>query len=243
MKYLKCFIILAIALMLSGCKVNSEVTVNYDGTVSETNTVLASTSIMGNNKSDVESYVNAGIDSFRDVLSLRKYKSEVIYNEGSDSGAKLSNSYSNICEYVERNLFSQYLYDHVSCTEVDGYYEIKNETPHIDYCGDCNDWPALDSVEVKINLPVSAAENNADEVSDKTYVWRYDENTPDYKSLYLKISKNALEENKEKEIKKKNTKKTLGTAVSVVIVLAIIGALLFVCYTLYKKYQANKLDY
>lgn len=243
MKYLKCFIMLIMIIMLSGCKVTSSVIVNYDGTVNENVEVLDKTSLMGNSKSDIESYVNAGIDSFKDVLDLRKYKTSVIYDKDSKSGAKVTNNYSNVCEYVQRNLFSQYVYGNVSCTDDGGYYIIKNETPHINYCGDCNDWPALDDVELKITLPVSASENNADDVDGNTYVWRYDKNTPEYKSLYLKINKDSLQDNKEKVIEKEKTKKTISIAVGVIIALAVVGGMIFIGLMLYKKYKANKLDY
>ena len=67
-------------------------------------------------------------------------------------------------------------------------------------CSDCSDWPALDDVILSITLPVSAEEQNADEIDGKTYIWKYDKNTND-KNFYLKVSKSALKQNETEYIK------------------------------------------
>lgn len=208
MKYFKCLMVMVLLLILTGCKVTSNVSLNTDGSINEKVEVLAPTSLIGSNNENIKSYVDAGIESFSDALNLRNYRSDIIYKKGPYSGAELSNNYDNICKFVKKNLFSQYIYKEISCTFEDGYYIIKNETPHIDYCGDCNDWPALDNIEFRLTLPIGASENNADLVENNTYIWKYDENTNDYKNLYIKINKNELIKKHNQTIKEKNLSKT-----------------------------------
>ena len=194
------------------------------------------------NKKDFTKYALDVINNYSPALNLRKYKNEIKYNK-KNSEILFTNSYENICEYVEKNLFSQYIYNYISCTETEDYYEIKNETPHISYCQDCTSWPALEDVKFSIKLPIFADENNADYVKNKTYTWEFNKDTSDEKSLFLKISKTSLKSNKNKEIKTENTKVVVKKSLLIIMILLIIGIIALITKGLYKKYQENKIEY
>lgn len=241
MKKIKCIIsIIVLLIILSGCTVKSDVVVNYDGKVSEKVTFKAPSS--GLSESDFNNRYNMTLKYYKDALDTRKYKSSIIY--GKENGSVvLTNNFDNICEFINKTVFSQYIYKHISCTETENYYEIKNETSHIAYCSDCNTWPVLDNVEFNLTLPINAEENNADSVNKKTYTWKFDSTTSDDKGLYIKINKNDFEKNAKKE---KNKNKVInGIKNNSYIFIFVILALVIVIAgkVLYDKYKNNKLEY
>ena len=95
---------------------------------------------------------------------------------------------------------------------------------------------------MKIKLPVSATEQNADEVDGNTYIWKYDENTKD-KNFYLKISKSALEESKKNYIKNQEIKKNRSKIINIGIIVGVILLIACVIFVFYKKYKKNNFDY
>lgn len=242
MKLKKLLIILCFIIFLSGCTIRSNVNVAYDGKTIETVKVLAENEKFKSDKYSKKQVIESIIEKYVTVLDFRKYSYDVI--EGEElSGGISTKTYDDICSYFQDTVFNQYVYHHISCTENEYYYEIKNDTNYIPYCSDCSDWPILNNIEFKITLPVSAEEQNADEIKGNTYIWRYSEDTSYDKNFYLKISKSALKQNEQEYLealeREKNTKIGLiiGTIISVLIVIVAIGLIL------YKKYQKNKLDY
>lgn len=240
MKNTKKILILLIIIVLTGCSANASVTVDEKGRVKEEVDVLIPSELISNKKDRIESYVNTAISSFKPVLKRRGYSTSIINNPSGKSGAHVYNSFDNICKYAENTIFSQYLYNNIKCTEEDEYYELKSTTDHIKYCSDCNDWPAIENVNLKITLPVKAEESDADEISGNTYVWKYDEHTEDGKTFYLKISKEKLKKS-EKNLKNQTNFKNI-TFIVIIIVVIIVSALV-IFSKLYKKYKNNNLEY
>lgn len=228
-------------MILSGCTVNSDIVVNYDGSVSENVKILSYSDIFGKNNENLKNIVDTKINQNKQILDYKNYKYD--YEEGIElSGVRIYKNYDNICSYFGNSAFNQYVYEYMECTENDYYYEIKNATKYIPYCIECGEWPALDEVEYKISLPISAEEQNADEINGNTYIWKYNKDTKD-KNFYLKINKNSLKQYEEQYAKEQKTKKTikkitiLGVIASIIIIVVIIGSIL------YKKYKKNNFDY
>lgn len=240
MKNTKKILILLIIIVLTGCSANASVTVDEKGKVKEEVDVLIPSELISNKKDRIESYVNTAISSFKPVLERRGYSTSIINIPSGKSGAHVYNSFDNICKYAENTIFSQYLYNNIKCTEEDEYYELKSTTDHIKYCSDCNDWPAIENVNLKITLPVKAEESDADEISGNTYIWKYDEDTLDSKTFYLKINKEKLKES-EKKLKNKTNFKNI--TVKITLIVAIIFSFLIIFSKLYKKYKNNNLEY
>lgn len=229
-------------MFLSGCTVRSNVEVGVDGKTTETVEVLADSSIFESEKYSKKELVEFSMERYLPVLDYRGYSYDTTI--GKDlSGARVSNTYDNICSYFQDTAFNQYVYHHVKCTENDYYYTIENDTDYIPYCSDCSDWPALDDVELSISLPIAAEENNADSVNGNTYVWKYGKSAPADKNFYLKINKSALKENEENFKETQKRKSTLKYISIIGVILVIIIVLFIIGKVLYKKYQSNKLDY
>ena len=240
MKKIKVILILLVLVILSGCSVNANITMNEKGNIKEEIKVLTPSSIISNKKSRIDSYVKTAIESYKPVINRRKYSTSVVNNPKGDSGALLTNNHDNICKFIENTIFSQYLYNNIECTDDEDYYEVKSTSKHIKYCANCTDWPEINEVNLKITLPVKADESDADEVSGNTYVWRYDENTGDDKTLYLRVSKKKIKDN---EIKLKKQRKTRMVVLKIIVLIVLLSAIIFIFSKLYKKYKNNNLEY
>ncbi len=243
MKKLKKYsFILIILLMLSGCTAKSNVTMDSYGKVKEEVTIGTSSNEISNNKDNVNDVINMYFDKYKYVLNYRGYTKEKIDDEKM-ALAKFTNDYENICSYFQDTVFNQYIFKHISCTQTDEYYEIKNDTNYIPYCEDCSDWPKLDEVELNLKLPIKALETNADSIKKNVYTWYFDKYTPGDKSIYVKIDKTKLKEN---EVKYERKNKVLNVAkliLKIVVIIAILIGLGFGSNKLYKKYKSNKLEY
>lgn len=240
MKKFKNIFIVLVLLFLSGCTINSDVIMDYSGKINEKVTFFVNTD--NRTEDEINNYFNNVIKNYSFGLNARNYSSNVKYDKDI-SKIEITNKYNNICEYFQKTIFSQYLYEHISCIETDKYFEIKNETSHIDYCYDCLSWPPLNDVKFTIKLPIKATENNADYVKDNVYTWEFDENTSSDKGIYLKINKNSLEENKILAEKKEKTKTIFSKVIYIFVAIIVLGVIVLIINGLYKKYKENNLEY
>lgn len=234
-------LIIIYILLLTGCTVKSNITINNNGETTEEVYLLNKTENLTSEKYSFEKLMDMMVKPYKKVLEFKQYS--YTYEKGKKiSGVKVYKTYKNICSYFNSSAMTQYVYKYMSCTENDYYFEIKNATPYIPYCDECSDWPELGNVELRITLPISAEEQNADEVDETTYIWKYDKDTRD-KNFYLKINKNSLKESEEKYNKTKKVKK----AGKRIIIIVIISLVIFGIFTIYKllkkKYNENSFDY
>lgn len=242
MKKVKIIVFMCFLILLTGCSAEANVVMDEYGKVSENVIISEKLSNLNPNKNKAEIVLKSTLNKYKSALDSREYNYDTKIKKNNGI-AEFTNSYSDIMNYFESTVFSQYVYKQMKWTETDEYFEIRNVSEHITYCDDCSDWPVLSYIRVNITLPVSATEQNADEVDGNTYIWKYDKNTKD-KNFYLKISKSALEENKKNYIKnqeiKKNRSKIINIGIIVGAILIIAGAI-FVFYK--KKYKKNNFDY
>ncbi len=229
----KIIVSLLLLITLSGCTSKGEIIMKNDGSIKEKVVIDVATNNL--DKVEFDNYINLVLDNYNSALNLRGYSKNIVFNKDI-SKLEFTNNYDNICKYIENNLFTQYLYKKISCTEDELYYEIKNETNHISYCRDCTSWPSLDDVSFSITLPIKAVESSSDLVSNNTYTWNFDKNTLDSKEFYLKINKEELNQN---NIKNEKINILLKIAVSSIILVGLV----VICYMLVKKYKSKKLDY
>lgn len=240
MKNIRLLLLLVIVVMLSGCTVTSNIKINPNGSVNESVSILNSNKIFGS-KENAEEVYNRMLQENLQILTFKEYD----YNfksEDNMSGGEFNKKYDNLCDYFGNSAFNQYVYKYMDCKETDEYYEIKNATDQIPYCEECSDWPALGDITLNIILPISATEQNADEINNNTYTWKYDKSTTN-KNFYLKVSKADLKANEivYKQKIKRNKKIKTGVIITVII-LVLAGLAMFGVY-MYKKSQKNKFDY
>ena len=237
----KLLVYIIIILFLTGCTIKNSININYDGKVTEEISVLNNSSNFDSSEHTFEELMDSNISQYKKTLDFRKYTYE--YIKGNKlSGIKFNKTYTNICDYFGNSAFNQYVYKYIDCKETDEYYEIKNATDYIPYCVDCSEWPALDNIEYKITLPVSAIEQNADEIDGTTYIWKYNKDTEN-KNFYLKISKSKLKEYKQDYEIKVDKKNRIKKITIISIVLGVIVVLVLLGMIMYKKVQKNKFDY
>lgn len=243
MNKIKYLIILFLTLILfSGCSADAKIVVNYDGKTTESINVFSKNEdIVYGNKS-IEDSIKLFLEKYKTALNVGKYKSE-IHTGKSNSGALIYRDYDNICKMVKGTIFSQYLYDNITCDENKYYYEIKSVGQVIKNTDRYESWLAPENVNLKIILPVAAEEQNADEINGNTYIWKYNTETQSDKSFYLKISKNALKQHEEEYIKEQEEKNERKKVITISIITVIVIIIILISLILYRKYKKNKLDY
>ncbi len=236
----KLIIIIIILTFITGCTGNANIVVNHDGTVSERIDIneINGNIIYGN--FSVDESLDLFLKKYAKALKVSKYSTNKYINEY-DSGIKVEKEHKNICDFANNTIFSQYLYKAIRCKEDELYYELYSDGNVVQNSyEDYKEMP--DDRTLFIKLPVAAEEQNADEVSGNTYVWKYDKDTKD-KTFYLKISKSKLNdyenEYKANEIKKQRKSKIIKVSITFLILLSIFVIILI----FHKKRNKNKLDY
>ncbi len=242
MKKIKIIMFICFMILLTGCSVESNVVMNEYGKVKENVIISEELSNLSTNEKRAETILKSTLNKYKVALDSREYSYDTKI-ENDKGVVKFTNNYNNIMDYFEGTVFSQYVYRQMKWTETDEYYEISNVSEHITYCEDCSDWPALPVIRVNITLPVSAAEQDADEVNGTTYTWIFNKDTPASKTFYLKINKNNLKERKNVVKKKKRQKKALSLISKILLVLMFLGILMLIIKYLIKKYKENKIEY
>lgn len=242
MKKIKIIVFICFMILLTGCSVESNVVMNEHGKVKENVIISEELSNLSTNEKRAETILKSTLNKYKVALDSREYSYDTKI-ENDKGVVKFTNNYNNIMDYFEGTVFSQYVYRQMKWTETDEYYEISNVSEHIAYCEDCSDWPALPVIRVNITLPVSAAEQDADEVNGTTYTWIFNKDTPASKTFYLKINKNNLKERKNVVKKKKRQKKALSLISKILLVLMFLGILMLIIKYLIKKYKENKIEY
>ena len=236
MKKIKVLILALLLILLCGCTAKENIVMDDYGKISQKVVIP----LENNNMTEKEfaNYVTNILKPYNKALSYRNYKTAIVYDK--DYGnIVFTNKFKSICSYIEKTVFSQYMYKFVKCYEDEKYIEIKNESEHIAYCSDCTTWPKFDDVQYSISLPVKALESNADTVDGTTYTWQFDKNSDKDKSFYLKISKKDLDENLARLKKIEQIKKIAIILLSVLFVIWLV----LISRRLYKKNKNNKLDY
>ena len=243
MKKIKIIFLIALIIIVSGCKIRSNVEVLPDGTVIEKVTITETKE--GNNLTEDEysDYIEAELKDSKRLINYGNYKSKKINNK-KQFGATFTKKHKSICAYFQDTIFNQYVYRHISCKEDEVFVFIANDTPFLERKDEEDFSNPLDLRDVKltISLPVKAQYHNADEVKGKNYIWKFDDNTTG-KNFELTINKNTL---KQAEIENTNLikkKEFLNTVVIVIIFASILAIITVIGFILYKKYIQNKIEY
>ena len=237
----KILYLIIVVIFLTGCSVDADITINDDMSIKE-NVSIAFDNSLAENYDSPGQYAADYIEYYNSAIELKDY-SYKIKESNVNSYVNFSKYSKTICDNINYSLFSQYLYKKINCINEDGYFIVESEGEQLVSVPASKKSFNVEKVKLSVNLPVSALENNADEVNGNSYIWYFDENTSSDKRIYLKISKNDLEEKKsaleETDVKKQSLKKAL----LVMVVVIVGGAIIYTASVLYKKYKENKLDY
>lgn len=234
----KILYLLVLMIFLTGCSVTADITINDNMTITE-NVSIAFDNSLADNYHSPGQYASDYLDYYNSAISLKNYKYK-IEESSVKSYVNFNKTSKNICDNINYSLFSQYLYKKINCISEDGYFIVKSEGEQLVSTPSSKKKFNVETVKLTMNLPVAALDNNADEVNGNSYIWYFNENSISDKSLYLKISKNALEENK--SIKKQKEQRLDIIKKSIIILITLVG-IASVLVISYKKYKENQIEY
>ncbi|MFA5407896.1 MAG: hypothetical protein WC343_03895 [Bacilli bacterium] len=188
----KVVLLVFVLLLMTGCNIDYNITVNDKKEVEETATVSSTNqSILVNNES-INLYLNQQIDTYKNLNNFNKYSYSKVIGDV-NSSVTMSREYSSLREYAKSPIF-KYVFENATIIENEEYTSFKtvgayyynhmySEKEQID----SNFY--IDTVIIKIKFYNKVLENNADEVDNKNNVltWKITSKSIE-KSIYFKIN-------------------------------------------------------
>lgn len=228
MKKIKIFIFLCSILLLSGCSVEYDLTLNDDLTVSEKVVATERTKRMeALTKQKGEQAVNYLYNMFkRDGEDITLTSREDDYN----TYATAITSHEDINDYASK--FSSDVFNNVNVTK-DGNIITFSTTQKELLSSDTNYSLLYDDITVNVTIPFEVTSNNADKVTGNTYTWNIKKNT-DYKTIEFSYK----EGNKEDQVNINVNDETYNIQYGVIIavgLIIIIGSIVLFVYIKNKK--------
>lgn len=228
MKKIKIFIFLCSILLLSGCSVEYDLTLNDDLTVSEKVVATERTKRMeALTKQKGEQAVNYLYNMFkRDGEDITLTSREDDYN----TYATAITSHEDINDYASK--FSSDVFNNVNVTK-DGNIITFSTTQKELLSSDTNYSLLYDDITVNVTIPFEVTSNNADKVTGNTYTWNIKKNT-DYKTIEFSYK----EGNKEDQVNINVSDETYNIQYGVIIavgLIIIIGSIVLFVYIKNKK--------
>lgn len=228
MKKIKIFIFLCSILLLSGCSVEYNLTLNDDLTVSEKVVATERTKRMeALTKQKGEQAVNYLYNMFkRDDENITLTSREDDYN----TYATAITSYEDINDYASK--FSSDVFNNVNVTK-DGNIITFSTTQKELLSSDTNYSLLYDDITVNVTIPFEVTSNNADKVTGNTYTWNIKKNT-DYKTIEFAYKEGNKEDQVNINVNDETYNIQYGVIITVGLVI-IIGSIVLFVYIKNKK--------
>lgn len=228
MKKIKIFIFLCSILLLSGCSVEYNLTLNDDLTVSEKVVATERTKRMeALTKQKGEQAVNYLYNMFkRDDENITLTSREDDYN----TYATAITSYEDINDYASK--FSSDVFDNVNVTKDGNIITFSTEQKEL-LSSDTNYSLLYDDITVNVTIPFEVTSNNADKVTGNTYTWNIKKNT-DYKTIEFAYKEGNKEDKVNINVNDETYNIQYGVIITVGLVI-IIGSIVLFVYIKNKK--------
>lgn len=228
MKKLKIFIFLCLVLLLSGCSVEYDLTLNDDFTVSEKVVATEKTKRMeALTKQKGKQAVNYLYNMFkRNGEDITLTSRDDDYN----TYATAIISHDDINDYASK--FSSDVFDNVNVTKDGNIITFSTEQKEL-LSSDTNYSLLYDDITVNITIPFEVINNNADKVNGNTYTWNIKKDS-DYKTIEFSYK----EGNKKDEVNINVNNETYNIHYGVIIaigIVIIIGSIVLFVYIKNKK--------
>ena len=216
----KLIIFVLALILLTGCTVNSSVSVNNDNTVDERVVVIGDISSIPSDE-NVDMYVSKlvklyGMTDYKRVIT-RKHRNVYI---------TFTKKHSDFCEYVSRSYFVNAQANSSKCDAKLKEYSIDLKKTY-EECTDCLE----EEEEVRVNYKIlnnNILNSNADSKKGSYHVWTFD--SDDNKNVVLKIKRHIV------------FKDLFGRFIWIPILILLL-LVVIIGYRLYRKYQNNQMDY
>lgn len=228
MKKIKIFIFLCSILLLSGCSVEYNLTLNDDLTVSEKVVAIERTKRMeALTKQKGEQAVNYLYNMFkRDDEDITLTSRDDDYN----TYATAITSYEDINDYASK--FSSDVFDNVNVTKDGNIITFSTEQKEL-LSSDTNYSLLYDDITVNVTIPFEVTSNNADKVTGNTYTWNIKKNT-DYKTIEFAYKEGNKEDKVNINVNDETYNIQYGVIITVGLVI-IIGSIVLFVYIKNKK--------
>ena len=229
MKKIKIFIFLCLILLLSGCSVEYDLTLNDDLTVSEKVVATEKTKRMeALTKQKGKQAVNYLYDMFkRNGEDITLTSREDDYN----TYATVITSHEDINDYASK--FSSDVFDNVNVTKDGNIITFSAEQKEL-LSSDTNYSLLYDDITVNITIPFEVTSNNADKVNGNTYTWNIKKDS-DYKTIEFSYK----EGNKKDEININVNNETYNIHYGVIIAVGLVIIISSIVLFVYIKNKKN----
>ncbi len=228
MKKIKLFMFLFSILLLSGCSVEYDLTLNDDLTVNEKVVATEKTKRM-------ESYTRQkDKQAVNYLLDMYKRPNEDISitsrENNSDTIAVALTQHDSIEDYASK--FKSDIFDEVKITKDNDVITFKAVQSNL-LSSDGTSNLLYDDVKVNITIPFEVVKNNADSVSKNTYTWNINKSS-EYKTIEFSYKENIKKDKINVSVNNKVYNINYGVVIAVSIVI-IIGAIVLFVYIKNKK--------
>ena len=229
MKKIKIFIFLCLVLLLSGCSVEYDLTLNDDLTVSEKVVATEKTKRMeALTKQKGKQAVNYLYDMFkRNGEDITLTSREDDYN----TYATVITSHEDINDYASK--FSSDVFDNVNVTKDGNIITFSAEQKEL-LSSDTNYSLLYDDITVNITIQFEVTSNNADKVNGNTYTWNIKKDS-DYKTIEFSYK----EGNKKDEININVNNETYNIHYGVIIAVGLVIIISSIVLFVYIKNKKN----
>ncbi len=225
MKKLKIFIFLCLVLLLSGCSVEYDLTLNDDFTVSEKVVATEKTKRMeALTKQKGKQAVNYLYNMFK------RNGEDITLTSRDDDYNTYATSHDDINYYASK--FSSDVFDNVNVTKDGNIITFSTKQKEL-LSSDTNYSLLYDDITVNVTIPFEVISNNADKVNGNTYTWNIKKDS-DYKTIEFSYK----EGNKKDEVNINVNNETYNIHYGVIIVIGlviIIGSIVLFVYIKNKK--------
>ena len=229
MKKLRLFITILILLVLSGCSVEYNLTINEDYTINETVIASEETNRM---ESLTRLKGKQAISYLYDMYKRDDKDVELDYrNESKYTYVTAYTSHDNINEYSDNftsDVFNKAIVekkDNVTTLTLNQSQKLSNDDSYA---------LVYDDIKINITIPFKVTQNNADSVNGNVYTWNIK------KGKDLKTIKVSYEEgSKKNNVNVKTKNKTYNIKYSVIIIGILIFVIVFIILFVYIKNKKN----
>lgn len=225
MNNVKKIIILIIGLViLSGCNVKSEVSINSNNSVEEKVYITENIKKI-NTKGTVDSYVNELID-----LYGISYKDKKINKSKNTVTVILTNKYDDICKYLDNSFFANYVTGNKNCSKEKDKFVISSNVSN-KVCDDCLENVDKFNINYNLNKKNILTSNGID--TGENYNWKID--VGDEKNINFEVDKKFSI-----TYLLKGINNTVKITILFIVILVLVA--LFINFS-YKRFKKNKIDY
>ena len=170
-KSMKKILLLTILLLLTGCSVKYNITINEDLSIEEVASLTGTSDFFANYyKTTKKKVIKDSLDIYQDLLKENGYAYELV--EDDIPYAKVNKKYSSIIDYTKNSLLFNGYFDEVKYTEDGKYKKIETVGFHENNSDDPNRFYVRD-LEISITCPYKVVNHNAERVNTSTNTYYF----------------------------------------------------------------------